>query len=341
MRRKGRDQHLRYGARPPCLRLASNPCSTTTATDTVLAVGTFGDAGAVTYTSDAPSVCTAAPISGRLSFATFGDCVIVATQAADALDGYAPSTAATIITVSLPGLPPFFTQHSGAATDLALGANGSLWALGTGIVPGGRAIFRWTGTSWARVVGGAVTIAVGPGNNPWTINSAHQIYRWNGTNWTRYPGAATDIAVGANGSVWTVGTNAVGGGYGIYEWNGSSWSRVAGGAVTIADGPGTNPWTVNSAHQIYRWNGTNWTRYPGTATDIGVGGTARYGVPARTPSQADTGSMNGTAATGPKSPAGRSPSRSGRTATLGSPLRATRSTPTNPPLTRPQLDVVH
>ena len=133
---------------PDILAFVSPPTEalTTTTTDTVLALGTPGDSGAVTYASSTLPVCTVGSTSGTLSFATSGDCVIVAAQAADATDGYAAATAAASITVSVPG-PPFFTQRPGAATDLALGDNGSLWALGTVAVLGGRAIYHWNGTN--------------------------------------------------------------------------------------------------------------------------------------------------------------------------------------------------
>jgi hypothetical protein len=239
---------------PDILAFVSPPTQalTTTTTDTLLALGNPGDKGVVSYTSNTPSVCTVGSTSGTLSFATFGDCVIVAAQAADSTDGYAPATAATIITVSLPGPPPSpFTPRPGTATDIAVGANGSVWLIGTNVVGDGYGIYHWNGSAWAAFSGGAVTVAVGPDGNPWVINSVHQIFHWSGAGWVKYPGSATDIAVGANGSVWLIGTNVVGDGYGIYHWNGSAWATVSGGAVTIAVGPDGNAWVINSAHDIY------------------------------------------------------------------------------------------
>jgi hypothetical protein len=149
---------------------------------------------------------------------------------------------------------PFFT-----ATDVAAGANGSVWVIGTNPVPGGYGIYRWTGSGWAAVPGGAVDIAVDPSGRPWLVNSVHRIYHWNGAGWTLLPGSATDVGVGANGSVWVVGTNPTGGGYGIYHWTGSRWAPAPGGAVTIAVDPSGRPWLVNSVHRVYQWNGAGWT----------------------------------------------------------------------------------
>ena len=148
-----------------------------------------------------------------------------------------------------------------------MGANGSVWIVGTNPVAGGYGIYRWTGSGWTPVPGGATRIAVDPsGNpwvvnsagqiynwvgNPWVVNSAGQIYNWVGNDWVVHSGAATDIGVGADGSVWIVGTNPVAGGYGIYTWTGPGLVPVPGGAVVISVGPSGNPWVVNSAGQIY------------------------------------------------------------------------------------------
>jgi Tectonin domain len=150
-----------------------------------------------------------------------------------------------------PPPPPFFTPRPGGATDIAVGANGAVWVVGTKPVNGGFGIYHWNGSTWAQVQGGAVKIAVGPGGNPWVANSAHRIYHWNGQTWVLYPGGATDIAVGANGAVWVVGTKPVNGGFGIYEWNGSAWAQVQGGAVAIAVAPNGSPWVANLAHLIF------------------------------------------------------------------------------------------
>ena len=89
---------------------------TTTTNDTLLAFGSPGDTGAVTYASKTPSICTVGPTSGTLSFVMFGGCVVAGAQAADATDGYAPATAATSITVSLPDPVMFVSPPTSALT---------------------------------------------------------------------------------------------------------------------------------------------------------------------------------------------------------------------------------
>ena len=73
---------------------------TSTTTDALLASGAPGDEGAISYSSITPAVCAVNALTGVLSFTTAGDCIIEATQAADATDGYRAGTVETSITVS-------------------------------------------------------------------------------------------------------------------------------------------------------------------------------------------------------------------------------------------------
>jgi subtilase family serine protease len=166
---------------------------------------------------------------------------------------------------------PGWTPLAGFASDISVGASGQVWVIGTGPRSGGYGIYRWTGSGWAAVPGGAVTIAVDPQGDPWVLNSNHQIYHWNGHGFAVYPGSAYDISVGADGQVWVIGTGPRSGGYGIYRWTGSGWAVVPGAAVTIGVDPKGEPWVLNSSHQIYHWTGSGFSVYPGAATDIAVG----------------------------------------------------------------------
>jgi hypothetical protein len=126
-----------------------------------------------------------------------------------------------------------------------------VWIIGTNATPGGFGIYRWTGSGWGPVPGGAVTIAVAPDGTPFVVNSAQQTFEWTGSGWAQGPGTLTDIAMGADASLWAIGTNATPGGFGIYRWIGSGWGSVRGGAVTISVGPNGHPWVINSTHHIY------------------------------------------------------------------------------------------
>jgi hypothetical protein len=143
----------------------------------------------------------------------------------------------------------------GLANDIGVGADGSVWVIGTDERVGGHSIFKWLGTEWDMIDGAAERIDVGPDGTVWVVNSYGNIYkRPPGGVWQRLPGLAYDIGVGANGSVYVIGTLPRGDGtdYSIHKWNGSTWDGVDGGAVEISVGPDGTPWVVNSKGNIYR-----------------------------------------------------------------------------------------
>jgi hypothetical protein len=159
----------------------------------------------------------------------------------------------------------------GIGKAIGVGANGSVWHIGTNKVAGGFGVYRWDNNRWTNVPGGAVRIAVDPKGNPWVVNDQNNIFRHDGRQWHMMPGAGTDIGIGANGSVWVVGTNKVAGGFGVHRWDNTKWTAVSGGAVRIAVDPKGNPWVVNDRKQIFRHDGRRWIDVPGLAIDIGVG----------------------------------------------------------------------
>lgn len=133
----------------------------------------------------------------------------------------------------------------GAASDVAVGADGTAWVIGTRAVAGGFDIRRWTGSSWVGVEGGAVRVAVDPRGAPWVVNDAGQIFRRDNDRWTPMPGIARDIGVGADGTVWVVGANAQGADFGLHRWVGR-WESVPGAARELSVGPDGSPWTVDA-----------------------------------------------------------------------------------------------
>ena len=154
------------------------------------------------------------------------------------------------------------------AQDIAVGKNGTVWATGTN-----SAIYRWNGSSWETMPGGASRIAVDPDGAAWVVNAGGQIYKYNLAinNWELKPGGAKDIGVGADGSVWVIGMGAVQGGYEIYKWNGSGWNKIPGGAVRIAVDPSGNAWVVNNSNNVFHYEGSSFVIKPGGLLDIGVG----------------------------------------------------------------------
>ncbi|HPH86514.1 MAG TPA: hypothetical protein PLC48_13680 [Ferruginibacter sp.] len=165
-----------------------------------------------------------------------------------------------------------WSQLSGAASDIGIGANGSVWIIGTNSVNGGYGIFHWNGSNWDAVDGGAVRIAVDPNGTPWVLNDKRQIFRREGNGWKEVGGLARDIGIGSDGTVWVIGTTPVGGGFEIFRYNGNGWQKTDGGAIRIAVDNNGLAWVVNDGGGIFRRTNTGqWHNLPGGARDIGVG----------------------------------------------------------------------
>ena len=180
---------------------------------------------------------------------------------------------------STPNLPPSdpgtkkenWEQVPGSAQSIDVGADGSVWAVGTNPVFGGFGLFYWNGSNWKNVEGGAVKVAVNQNGTPWVISDIGFIYRRKGNDWEQLPGAAKHIDIGADGSVWAVGIDPLPGGFSIYRWEGTEWKKIEGSAVKIAVSPSGVPWAVNELGFIFRRIGNKWELMPGLAKDIAFG----------------------------------------------------------------------
>jgi hypothetical protein len=176
-----------------------------------------------------------------------------------------------------------------SVSDVAVGPDGSAWAIGT--VPIGNVgyqILEWDGTKFSPSSGGAgVEIAAGPNKTAWVVNSDHQVYEWNGSSWGsplagtdgRTPASVSNVAVGPDGSAWAISTTPENGGYQILKWDGTKFAPDSGGvgAVEIAVGPRDTPWIVNSSNEVFEKKGSGWGKpLPGSngnasVIDVAVG----------------------------------------------------------------------
>ena len=175
-----------------------------------------------------------------------------------------------------PAGPDRFKQLPGSATDIAVGADGSAFMIGTSpCIPLGCGIYKFDGSDWRQVQGQGVRIAVDPQGNPWVVDRQARIFRMVNGRFVQLSGNATDIGIGADGSAFVVGTAPCNEyGCGIYKFDGSNWQAIAGRdarGVRIAVDPHGNPWVVNRIGGIFRMINGNFVQVPGTATDVGVG----------------------------------------------------------------------
>ena len=97
------------------------------------------------------------------------------------------TTSASDTTISLGWEPQFvifkrtdgaWQRLPGSAKDIGIGADGSVWVIGTNPVDGGYGIYRWGGENFVGIDGGAVQISVNPWGRPWVVNDGDSIYEW-------------------------------------------------------------------------------------------------------------------------------------------------------------------
>lgn len=75
---------------------------------------------------------------------------------------------------------PIWQKLPGLGTDIAVGADGSVFIISATqeTASGGNAIYKWNGSSWIKINGAGLRIAVDPSGNPWMINAQNKIYRY-------------------------------------------------------------------------------------------------------------------------------------------------------------------
>lgn len=173
------------------------------------------------------------------------------------------------------------TVVGGKATDVGVGADGTVYVVGDDSVSaGGYAIYKVDSCGCRHKLAdvGALRVAVSPQGVPWVVSKTNLIFRYNSNTkaWDQMPGTATDVGIGADGSVFIIGTEfaTITGGNIIEKWNGSAWDKMPDCAgVRIAVDPHGTPWVVNKSNIVFQYGGTYlWNPITGIAgNDIGIG----------------------------------------------------------------------
>lgn len=184
--------------------------------------------------------------------------------------------------IGISSLYDTFGTLTGKAKDIAVGANGAIWIIGTDAFGDGFRVYKWNGSGWTPSDGGAVRVAVGPTGIPWVVTASGAIFRRTTTDptvanaWQQLPGLANDIGVGANGDAWVIGADPFGDGYRVHKWNGSTWIPTDGGATKITVGPNGIPWLLTATGVFYRRTTADpsptgaWEQLAGTSTDLAI-----------------------------------------------------------------------
>jgi hypothetical protein len=139
-------------------------------------------------------------------------------------------------------------QLPGSALDIAIGANGAVYIVSTTPAPGGYAIKFWKDGQWKQMPGiGAVRITVTSNGDPWAIDNANRVLKPSGQIMVATSGIGRDIAAGRNGSIYVIGQTQVPGGYSVKKYENGCWVQLSGGGVAIsAHGNGTGPVVINN-----------------------------------------------------------------------------------------------
>ena len=176
------------------------------------------------------------------------------------------------------------------ASDIAIGGEGSVWALGFADQSGGtnHAILHldksnlktdsdpsFTSTFTVQNSGGGTDIAVGLDGQPWVVNAAGELWRetrntnvqWIPDGWAQTflsdkwinvtPDGAnvTNVAVGPYGSAWVV-ENGGNGAVLHFDPVAATWTQLSGAATRLAaDAHGV--WSINNQGQVYRYTNSS------------------------------------------------------------------------------------
>lgn len=145
-------------------------------------------------------------------------------------------------------------QMPGTATDIAIGANGSVYAIGTKKVSdtGGYNIMKWNGEKWNDMPDCAgIHIAVDPNGIPWVVNKSNIVYRYSGKYlWNPINGVrANDIGIGADGSIFITAKSAD---EYIYKLNHGMWvlfPDASGSSISVT--PDGRPVYIDKAATLH------------------------------------------------------------------------------------------
>jgi hypothetical protein len=117
--------------------------------------------------------------------------------------------------VAAPGVAAGWDNIPGSAKDIGIGADGSVWVIGSGT--GDQQVFRFNGSGWDGSNGFATRVTVGTTGIPWVMTNDGSVWRRNtpsaaGGGWNLLPGRIGDIGVSQTGSsgqagyAWSVAT---------------------------------------------------------------------------------------------------------------------------------------
>jgi len=116
-------------------------------------------------------------------------------------------------------------QLPGLARDIGIGANGSVWVIGTNAVMGGYGIYQWDGRDWRGIDGersGSMLIRMASRGLSMPLEIFTGEWAIGGNS---YPVWQETLGLGPMVQSGLSGPTLVMGGYGIYQWDGRGLER--------------------------------------------------------------------------------------------------------------------
>jgi hypothetical protein len=172
---------------------------------------------------------------------------------------------------------PWALLPGSVATDIAVGGDGSLWALSGLPVVGGYALFHLTAFGWRAAFAAGIALAVDAHGLPWLVDAAGSLLHFNGTDWRVVRDGLHDVAVTADGALWALAKESGTGGRAVLHRpapgdgeDSSEWVEDAMHAERITVAPDGTPWIVTLLGEAMRLDGTIWVTEASNVHDVAV-----------------------------------------------------------------------
>lgn len=159
-----------------------------------------------------------------------------------------------------------FVDTRQSITDLAIGADGSVF----GLDAGGN-VMRWSNAQqrFKTFPGSLVRMSVDRDGNPWGISALGRVFRHDGKQWRQIHNAtAVDIAVGYDGSVIIANANGR-----MFKLNAAQtrFEMIPGNGIAVAVAPDGTPWTIRSDNLVQRCDVSPCKIFPQRALSLSIG----------------------------------------------------------------------
>jgi hypothetical protein len=183
---------------------------------------------------------------------------------------------------------PWALLPGSMATDIAAGADGSLWALSATPVVGGFALFHLTALGWRAADAGGMALAVDAQGLPWVVDAYGTLMRFTGTDWRVVRDGLHDVAIAPDGAVWALSDTSTADGRAVlhraapaHGEDAPEWTEDTMHAERIAVAPDGTAWVVTKTGEAMRRDGAAWAQQAINVHDVAVDGHGRVWVVSR------------------------------------------------------------